>query len=56
MLITGIVRPAVGNGDANCDGKVDMSDVVFIMQYLANPNKYGLDGTEKIKMTIEVPV
>lgn len=48
-----IVRPAVGNGDANCDGKVDMSDVVFIMQYLANPNKYGLDGTEKIKMTID---
>ena len=27
-------------GDANCDGDVDMSDVVFIMQVLANPDKY----------------
>ena len=27
-------------GDANCDGDVDMSDAVAIMQSLANPNKY----------------
>ena len=32
-------------GDANCDGSVDMADAVLIMQALANPNKYGLDGT-----------
>ncbi len=32
-------------GDANGDDKVDMSDVVLIMQALANPNKYGLNGT-----------
>lgn len=33
-------------GDANYDGEVDMSDVVLIMQSLANPNKYGLEGTD----------
>lgn len=29
-------------GDSNCDGSVDMSDVVLIMQAMANPNKFGL--------------
>jgi mannan endo-1,4-beta-mannosidase len=38
-------------GDANCDNTVDMSDVVLIMQALANPNKYGLEGTEKTHIT-----
>ena len=38
-------------GDANCDNTVDMSDVVLIMQALANPNKYGLEGTEKSHIT-----
>lgn len=33
-------------GDANCDGGVDMSDVVLIMQALANPNKYGINGSD----------
>ena len=38
-------------GDANCDGAVDMSDVVLIMQALANPNKYGLEGTDSKHLT-----
>ncbi|WP_024860001.1 glycoside hydrolase family 9 protein [Ruminococcus flavefaciens] len=38
-------------GDANCDGQVDMSDVVLIMQSLANPNKYGIGGTDKKALT-----
>ncbi|WP_303836654.1 carbohydrate-binding domain-containing protein [Ruminococcus flavefaciens] len=38
-------------GDANCDGAVDMSDVVLIMQALANPNKYGMGGTDKSAFT-----
>ena len=38
-------------GDANCDGAVDMSDVVLIMQSLANPNKYGLVGTDSKHLT-----
>jgi hypothetical protein len=34
-------------GDANCDGQVDMSDIVLIMQSLANPDKYGINGSDK---------
>ena len=33
-------------GDANCDGTIDMSDAVLIMQALANPDKYGAEGTD----------
>ena len=38
-------------GDANCDGQLDMADAVLIMQALANPNKYGLDGTAEVHLT-----
>ena len=32
-------------GDANCDGNIDMSDVVIVMQACLNPKKYGTNGT-----------
>ena len=38
-------------GDANCDGTVDMADIVLIMQALANPNKYGENGTDEYHLT-----
>ena len=38
-------------GDANGDGAVDMADAVLIMQALANPNKYGLNGTDPRHIT-----
>ena len=38
-------------GDANLDGTVDMSDVVLIMQALANPSKYGIKGTDSNHIT-----
>ena len=38
-------------GDTNCDGTVDMADAVLIMQALANPNKYGIDGTADHHLT-----
>jgi hypothetical protein len=38
-------------GDANNDGNVDMSDVVLVMQALASPNKYGLNGSERTHIT-----
>ncbi|MBP5581473.1 MAG: carbohydrate-binding domain-containing protein, partial [Ruminococcus sp.] len=38
-------------GDANCDGSIDMSDVVLIMQALANPNKYAMGGTDSHAIT-----
>ncbi|WP_295067902.1 dockerin type I repeat-containing protein [Ruminococcus sp.] len=40
-------------GDANCDGEVDMSDVVLVMQALANPNKYGLNGNAEHHLTAQ---
>ena len=46
-----ITDPGILYGDANCDGGVDMSDAVLIMQSLANPNKYGVDGTDKNHIT-----
>ena len=38
-------------GDTNCDGQVDLSDAVMIMQALANPNKYGINGTAENHLT-----
>ena len=43
--------PEITYGDANCDENVDMSDVVLIMQALANPNKYDISGTDAHHIT-----
>ena len=40
-------------GDANCDGGVDMADVVFIMQCLANPDKYKLTDIGRINADMD---
>ncbi len=32
-------------GDANCNGTVDLSDAVLIMQNVSNPDKFGVNGT-----------
>ena len=41
----------VSYGDSNCDGEIDMSDAVLIMQSLSNPDKYGLKGTDPTHIT-----
>ena len=46
-------EPAGLAGDSNCDGGVDFADVVMIMQALANPNKYGINGSEKSHITAQ---
>ncbi len=33
-------------GNANCDDKVDLADAVLILQAIANPDKYGTDGSD----------
>ena len=48
---SGLNSPDKLMGDANCDGQVDLSDAVMIMQALANPNKYGIDGTAEHHLT-----
>ncbi len=40
-------------GDANCDGNVNMADAVMIMQSLANPDKYGVNGTDDTHITAQ---
>lgn len=46
-----IVGNSVTPGDANCDGQVDLADVVLIMQAMANPNKYGEKGSDPTHIT-----
>ena len=46
-----IVKYGGETGDANCDNSLSMADAVLIMQALANPNKYGIDGTDGRHMT-----
>ena len=43
--------PSIKYGDSNCDGKIDMSDAVLIMQSLSNPDKYGLEGSDPTHIT-----
>ena len=38
-------------GDTNCDGKVELADAILIMQSLANPDKYGLSGSNDKHLT-----
>ncbi len=38
-------------GDANCDKEVNMADAVMIMQALANPSKYGENGSDEKHIT-----
>jgi hypothetical protein len=45
------VPAATLQGDVNCDNEVDMADAVMIMQALANPNKYGIEGTAEHHLT-----
>jgi len=45
------INESTVKGDSNCDSQVDLSDAVMIMQALANPNKYGIDGTAEHHLT-----
>ena len=52
-LTIGSATPDISYGDANCDGKVDISDAVMILQAVANPDKYGVNGTSPDHITEE---
>ena len=51
QIVTTTMPSTILKGDVNCDTEVDMSDAVLIMQALANPNKYGIDGTAENHLT-----
>ncbi|MBR3759539.1 MAG: cellulase family glycosylhydrolase [Ruminococcus sp.] len=38
-------------GDANCDGSVNLSDAILVMQAIGNPDAYGVNGTDKSRIT-----
>ena len=38
-------------GDANLDNEVSLADAVLIMQFIANPDKYGVNGTNENHIT-----
>jgi hypothetical protein len=38
-------------GDANCDGTVELADAILIMQAIANPDKYGVEGSAGMHIT-----
>jgi aryl-phospho-beta-D-glucosidase BglC (GH1 family) len=38
-------------GDANCDSIVNIADAVLIMQSIANPARFGVEGTEESHLT-----
>ncbi|WP_297955223.1 DUF4832 domain-containing protein [uncultured Ruminococcus sp.] len=40
-------------GDTNCDGVVELADAILIMQALANPNKYGINGSDPRHLTAQ---
>ncbi len=54
VTTTTIPAPTVNvfPGDANVDDKVNMSDAVFIMQSIANPDKYSLTSQGRINADV----
>ena len=40
-------------GDANCDKEVSVADAVLIMQKIANPSKYDVNGTDEKHITAQ---
>jgi hypothetical protein len=52
ILESGITdTPSQLSGDANCDGELSMADAVLIMQSIANPERFGVNGTDKNHIT-----
>ena len=40
-------------GDANCDGTVNLSDAILVMQAIGNPDVYGVSGSDKSHITAQ---
>ncbi len=40
-------------GDANCDGVVSVADAVLIMQSIANPSKFSINGNDPLHITAQ---
>ncbi|MBR3760847.1 MAG: 1,4-beta-glucanase [Ruminococcus sp.] len=43
--------PEADYGDANCDGTVNLSDAILVLQVIGNPDAYGISGSDKSAIT-----
>ena len=48
MALLNFKSTDTGFGDTNLDGQVDLSDAVFIMQALSNPDKYQITDAGRV--------
>ena len=53
LKFTALERDFTKYGDTNCDGKVELADAILILQSLANPDKYGENGSAEKPMTAQ---
>ena len=43
----------ISYGDANCDETINLADAVIILQYIANADKFGLNGSDPNHITAQ---
>lgn len=53
LKFTALEGESLKKGDTNCDGKVELADAILILQSLANPDKYGENGSAEKPMTAQ---
>ena len=49
----GSVPTDIFYGDANCDNEISLADAVLVLQYVANGDKFGINGTDPNHMTVQ---
>lgn len=53
-VTTTVSVPAEGKaGDANCDGAVNLSDAILVLQVIGNPDNYGINGSAATHITAD---
>ena len=53
ITVKGATPVSTRAGDANCDGNVDLSDAILVMQALSNSGKYGVNGSDPTHITAQ---
>jgi len=53
IIVEGTTPVSTLAGDANCDGQVDLSDAILVMQAVNNSDKYGVNGSDPTHITAQ---
>lgn len=53
ITVKGVTPVSTREGDANCDGIVDLSDAILVRQALYYPGKYGVNGSDPTHITAQ---